>query len=71
LNQTGARPLEGSFTRISLLHDAFVARITYNQFHIHIDSKLSGNRLEGEWQIFEAQYLKGTFQVWRSALPVQ
>jgi hypothetical protein len=69
LNQTGARPLEGSFTRLSLLHDAFVARITYNQFHIHIDAKLSGNRLEGEWQLFEAQYLKGTFQVWRSPPP--
>jgi hypothetical protein len=67
LNQTSARPLEGTFTRLSLLHDAFLASITYkNRVHIHIDSKITGNRLEGEWQIFEAQYLNGTFTVWRS-----
>jgi hypothetical protein len=70
LNQTGARPLEGTFTRISLLDNAFLASIAYeNLAHIHIDSQLTGNRLDGEWRIFEAQYLGGTFTVWRSQSP--
>jgi hypothetical protein len=70
LNQTGARPREGTFTRLSLLDDAFLASIAYdNRVHIHIDSKLTGNRLEGEWRIFEAQHLSGTFTVWKSQSP--
>jgi hypothetical protein len=67
LNEGSSKPLEGNFTRISPIADALIARVTYDddRIHIHIDSQLSGNRLEGTWQIYEAQHLQGRFVVWK------
>lgn len=65
LNPASARPLEGRFIRITHVGDSFLARVSYNnRVHVHIDAKQVGNRLEGTWQIFEAEGLTGTFVVW-------
>jgi hypothetical protein len=66
LNQTSARALKGPFTRISLIGESVLGRVTYDEkVNIHIDSSQAGNRLEGTWQVFEAPSLNGSFVVWK------
>ena len=63
LNQASVLPREGNFTRISPIGDTVIGTVTYDRVHIQIDAKRSGNLLEGTWQIFEAQQLRGSFVV--------
>jgi hypothetical protein len=66
LNEGGSQPLEGVFTRVSPIVDALVARVAYDdRINIHIDAELHGNRLEGTWLVYEAQYLQGSFRAWK------
>jgi hypothetical protein len=70
LNEGGAQPLEGVFTRVSPIGESLVARVTYDEtINIHLDAELVGNRLEGTWLVYEAQYLNGRFRVWRQTPP--
>jgi hypothetical protein len=64
LNRGGARPMEGRFTRISLIGESVLGRVTYDEsVHIHIDAKQIRDRLEGTWQVFEAPFLNGSFEL--------
>jgi hypothetical protein len=64
LNRGGARPLEGRFTRISLIVESVLGRITYDEkVHIHIDAKQIGDLIEGTWLVFEAPFLNGSFSL--------
>lgn len=66
LNEGGSQPLEGTFERISLMVDAFVATVTYDdRLHIHLDGDFNGNQLQGTWEVYEAQYLRGDFRAWK------
>ncbi len=71
LNEGGAQSLEGLFTRVSPIGESLVARVTYDEkLNIHLDAELVGNRLEGTWLVYEAQYLNGRFRAWRQAPPI-
>jgi hypothetical protein len=64
LNRASARPLEGNFVRITYVGDSFLGRIAFeDRIYIHLDARVAGQRMEGTWQIFEAQDLTGTFVV--------
>jgi len=64
LNESSVLPREGNFNRISPIGDTVVGSITYaDGVHVQIDAKRSEDRLEGTWQIFEAQQLAGSFVV--------
>ncbi len=64
LNRTSAQPLEGSFTRITYVGESFLGRIAFeDRIFIHLDARVVGERMEGTWQVFEAQGLAGTFVV--------
>ncbi|MEE9180258.1 MAG: hypothetical protein V3U22_05120, partial [Vicinamibacteria bacterium] len=66
LNEGGAQSLEGLFTRVSPIGESLVARVTYDEkINIHLDAELVGNRLEGTWLVYEAQYLNGRFRAWK------
>ena len=66
LNEGGSQPSEGAFTRISPIGSSLVARVTYeDRLNIHLDAELQGNRLEGTWLVYEAQYLQGSFRAWK------
>jgi len=40
--------------------------VTYeDRLNIHLDAELQGNRLEGTWLVYEAQYLQGSFRAWK------
>jgi hypothetical protein len=66
LNPGATRPFEGSFNRISLIGESVLGRITYDdRIHVHIDAQVAGDRMEGTWQIFEAQELTGRFTAWK------
>ena len=70
LNEGGAQSLEGLFTRVSPIGESLVARVTYDEkINIHIDAELLGNRLEGTWLVYEAQYLNGRFRAWKQTPP--
>ena len=70
LNEGGAQSLEGLFTRVSPIGESLVARVTYDEkINIHIDAELVGNRLEGTWLVYEAQYLNGRFRAWKQTAP--
>jgi len=66
LNEGGSQPSEGAFTRISPIGSSLVARVTYeDRLNIHLDAEMEGNRLEGTWLVYEAQYLQGSFRAWK------
>ena len=70
LNEGGAQSVEGLFTRVSPIGESLVARVTYDEeINIHLDAELVGNRLEGTWLVYEAQYLNGRFRAWRQTPP--
>ena len=56
---------------MSPIGESLVARVTYDEkLNIHLDAELVGNRLEGTWLVYEAQYLNGRFRAWRQAPPI-
>jgi len=67
LNEGGGRPLQGDITRLSLVGESVVvAQISYGErVHVHLDAKLTGNRIEGTWVVYEVPELKGSFSIWR------
>ena len=70
LNEEGARPQTGKFTRLSSTVGAVLGSVEYgaegaDQLHFHIDATQKGNRLEGTWKAFELPELSGRFVVWR------
>jgi hypothetical protein len=69
LNEGGARPLTGDITRLSLVGEGVVvAQISYGErIHVHLDAKLTENRVEGTWVVYEVPQLKGSFLVWRQS----
>ncbi|HEY7699284.1 MAG TPA: hypothetical protein VIE88_12760, partial [Vicinamibacteria bacterium] len=69
LNEEGARPLTGKFTRLSSTVGAVLGSVEYgeegaDQLHFHLDATQKGNRLEGTWKAFELPELSGKFVVW-------
>jgi hypothetical protein len=70
LNETGARPWSGTFSRLSSTVGAVLGSVEFgeegtDQLHFHIDATQRGNRLEGTWKVFELPELSGKFVVWR------
>ena len=70
LNETGARPWSGRFSRLSSTVGAVLGSVEFgeegtDQLHFHIDATQKGNRLEGTWKVFELPELSGKFVVWR------
>ena len=69
LNEEGARPMSGKFTRLSSTVGAVLGSVEYgeegaDQLHFHLDATQKGNRLEGTWKAFELPELSGKFVVW-------
>jgi hypothetical protein len=69
LNEEGARPMSGKFTRLSSTVGAVLGSVEYgeegaDQLHFHLDATQKGNRLEGTWKAFELPELSGRFVVW-------
>jgi hypothetical protein len=69
LNEEGARPLSGKFTRLSSTLGAVLGSVEFgeeggDQLHFHLDATQKGNRLEGTWKAFELPELSGKFVVW-------
>jgi hypothetical protein len=69
LNEEGARPLSGKFTRLSSTVGAVLGSVEFgekgaDQLHFHLDATQKGNRLEGTWKAFELPELSGRFVVW-------
>jgi hypothetical protein len=69
LNEEGARPMRGKFTRLSSTVGAVLGSVEYgeegaDQLHFHLDATQKGNRLEGTWKAFELPELSGKFVVW-------
>jgi hypothetical protein len=69
LNEEGARPMSGRFTRLSSTVGAVLGSVEYgeegaDQLHFHLDATQGGNRLEGTWKVFELPELSGKFVVW-------
>ncbi len=69
LNEEGARPRSGKFTRLSSTVGAVLGSVEYgeegaDQLHFHLDATQKGNRLEGTWTAFELPELSGRFVVW-------
>ena len=69
LNEEGARPMSGKFTRLSSTVGAVLGSVEYGEegadrLHFHLDATQKGNRLEGMWKAFELPELAGRFVVW-------
>jgi hypothetical protein len=69
VNEGGAMPWSGRFTRLSSTVGAVLGSVEYgeggtDQVHFHIDATQKGNRLEGTWKVFEIPELSGKFVVW-------
>jgi hypothetical protein len=72
VNENGATPWSGTFTRLSSTVGTVLGTLEYgdaesDQLHVQLDAVQKGNRLEGTWSAYELPELSGSFVVWKQS----
>jgi hypothetical protein len=66
LNPGGARPLEATFQRLDFVSGSMGAQLSHTpRLDVHLKGEVAGNRLEGEWVVYQLPSLAGRFTLWK------